>query len=202
MKEKRKPKKLIDRYEKNLENTLCVPYKYKLKKKNKKAQTDFPILMVAFMIIGLLILSPIILKIFISMRDGLGAGFGNVTNGGVEAQTAYNSVMNTAINAWDKVVVAFFVLMILLLFVSAFMIDAHPFFIILYILMAFFLILIAPNMIEAVDKIYDSSIFATETAMLVFMNSLRSHYAEYLVGLMVITGIIIYGKIALFKKRE
>ena len=91
-----------------------------------------------------------------------------------------------------------FVLACILLLVSAFLIDANPFFIILYIFLNFMLILFAPGIISAVDNIYDSTQFVEETAMLTFMDALRTHYAEFLVGMIVLTGIIIYGKLALF----
>lgn len=166
---------------------------------NKKGQIDYPIITFAIIVIGLLILAPVILKIFRTTQSSFSDSFGNMSSGGGEvAQENFNIVMNTAVNFWDKVVIAAFFLAIILLFVSAFFIDANPFFIILYIFMSLMLILFAPNIIEAVDKIYDSSSFATETAMLSFMDTLRIHYAEFLVGIMIITGIIIYGKVALF----
>lgn len=165
---------------------------------NKKAQLDNPMLIFAVIIIGLLLLAPIVLKIMRDVQAPMSSAFGNISAGGAIAQTNVDKVLVTGINFWDKVMVAAFILAVLLLFVSAFLVDAHPFFIILYILMNFFLILLAPNIIQAVDNIYDSPQFATETAMLSFMDTIRSNYAVFLVGMMVITGIIIYGKVALF----
>jgi len=165
---------------------------------NKLGQFDNPVIMFAIIVIGLLLIAPIGLKIMRSIQAPMSTALGNVSNGGQVAQTNFNKVINTGINFWDKVIVSLFVLAIILLFVSAFLVDAHPFFILLYVLLNLFLILFAPNIIEAVDKIYDSSTFAQETTMLVFMNTIRLHYVGFLIGIMVITGIIIYGKIALF----
>lgn len=165
----------------------------------KKGQLDNPIILFAVLVIGLLIVAPIGLKILRSVQQPVANSFGNITGeGGELAQTNFNTVINTGISFWDKVVVAFFVFAVLLVLVSAFLVDANPFFIVLFILMNMFLILFAPNIITAVDHIYDSSQFAQETAMLAFMDTIRSHYAEFLVGVMVLSGIIIYGKIFLF----
>lgn len=167
---------------------------------NKKAQIDNPLIIFAMVVIGLLLIAPIGLKIMRSIQEPVSNSLGNLTGkGGEIAQTNFNTVIVTGINFWDKVVVAFFIFAVLLLLVSAFLVDAHPFWIVLYILMGMFLVLFAPNIIEAVDNIYDSAQFAQETAMLSFMDTIRIHYAEFLVGMMVLTGIIIYGKIALFK---
>jgi len=164
---------------------------------DKKGQLDYPIIMFAVLVISLLMFAPIMLKIFISINDGVGAGLGNVSGGGELAVDNFGAVMNTAINFWDKVIISAFVIAIILLLVSSFFIDAHPFFIFLYVFVSFILILFTPNIIGAVDNIYDSGTFAQEVALLSFMDSLRSNFAIFLVGMMVITGIIIYGKVAL-----
>lgn len=165
---------------------------------NKKGQIDFPIVTFAIIIIGLLIFAPISLKIFRSFSSSFSASLGNVSSGGEIAQANFDKVTGTLITFWDKVIIAAFVLAVLLLFVSAFLIDAHPFFIVLYIFLGFMLVLFAPNIITAVDHIYDNAAFAGEVSMLSFMDALRNNFAVFLVGIIVITGIIIYGKLAFF----
>lgn len=166
---------------------------------NKKGQLDNPVIIFAMIVIGLLIFAPIILKIFMTTQSSFSSSLGNVSAGGAVAATNFNAVMDTAVTFWDKVIVSVFFLAIILLFVSAFFIDANPFFIILYIFTNLMVILFAPNIITAVDHIYDNANFASEVAQLSFMDTIRTHYAEFLVGIMVITGIIIYGKVALFR---
>lgn len=167
--------------------------------KNKKGQLDFPILTLVILIFGLLIIAPVVLKIFVTTQESIGASLGNVTGGGGEVSaTNFNTVMNTAINFWDKVMIAAFVIGVLLMLLSAFFIDTHPVWIVLYVFIMFMLILFAPNIIGALDVIYNSATFASEVSRLTFMDFLRTHFGEFLVGLFVITGIIIYGKIRLF----
>lgn len=169
---------------------------------NKRGQLDNPVMIVAIMIIGLLFLAPVMLKIMTTMKTSVGNSLGNISNGGDVAQTNFNAVMNTAVNTWDKVIMVAFFLLVVLLLVSAFLVDAHPIFIILFILSNMFLILFAPNIIDAVDKVYDSPTFAGEIAKLTFMDTIRTYYGEFLVGLMILSGIIIFGKLALFRSKQ
>lgn len=164
---------------------------------NKKAQFDYPIITFFVLVFGLLLIAPFILKIFISIKTPVSAQLGNVTMGGQIAQANFNSVMDVAINFWDKVIISAFFLSIILLVISSIFIDASPFFIILYIFISFMLVLFSGNIIDSLDAIYSSPQFATEVTYLAFMDSIRLNFGVFLVGIMVLTGIIIFGKIAL-----
>tara|TARA_Y100000310_G_scaffold166099_1_gene165811 strand:+ start:1897 stop:2439 length:543 start_codon:yes stop_codon:yes gene_type:complete len=168
---------------------------------NKRGQIDSPIIAFAVLVIGLMILAPVLLKVFLNVDSSFGNALGNTTAGGDVAKANFKAVSNTLVTFWDKVIIAAFFVAILLLLVSAFFIDAHPFFIVLYILLNFFLILFAPTMITAIDNIYDSADFAQEIVYLSFLDTLRNNFTVFLVGMMVITGIIIYGKLAFFGGR-
>lgn len=166
---------------------------------NKKAQLDYPIIAFFVVVFGLLLLAPIIMKIFVSVKGPISSQLGNMTNGGAIAKENFDHVIDIGITFWDKVIIACFIIALILLVISAILIDTHPLFIILYIFISFMFILFAPNIIESLDAIYESAQFATEVSYLPFVDSLRTHFAEWLIGIMVFTGIIIYGKIALFR---
>lgn len=165
--------------------------------KNKKGQIiDNPIIAVFVLIFILLLLSPIMLKIFLSVHTNIGNSLGNVTGGGEIAKANFQKVTGTLITFWDKVILFAFILAVIILFVSAFLIDAHPFFVFLYIIINFLLIIFIPDMKTALDNIYDSPTFTTEIIYLTFVDALRTYLVPIIIGLMVITGIIIYGKLA------
>ncbi len=166
--------------------------------KNKRGQLDNPIILFAVIVLGLIMFAPIALKVFVNVDSSVGNALGNVSAGGDVAQANFNAVSGTLVSFWDKVIVAAFFVSIILLLVSAFLIDAHPFFIVLYIFLNFMLVLFTPNILQSVDAIYDSANFAGEVAQLAFMDSLRNNFVPFLVGIIVITGIIIYGKLAFF----
>ena len=123
---------------------------------NKKGQIDYPIITWVVIVLGLMILAPIMLKIFHSIQTPMSSSLGNITNGGAVAQSGFNSVMNTAVGFWDKVVLSAFILATLLLLISAFLIDTNPFWLILYIFISFMLILFAGDIIGSLDNIYNS----------------------------------------------
>lgn len=163
----------------------------------KRAQLDNPIIIFVALVFGLMIFAPIMLKIFISIDTGVGNSLGNLSGQqGVIAKQNFDAVTTPLITFWDKVITMAFVLVVILLFVSAFFVDAHPFFLILYILLNFFVILMVPNLETALSHIYDSPTFVTETAQLVFLDSLRTNLTLFTVGIMVLAGIVIYGKLA------
>ena len=164
----------------------------------KKGELDFPIITLIGLIVMLLLIAPVFLKIFSTTQTEFSDALGKVGEGNVTAQANFNSVMNTASGFWDKVIIAAFILSVLTMLLASFFIDTHPVWIILYIFLMFMLILFTPNMIQALDGIYESTTFATETAQLPFMDFVRTHFGEMLVGFFVITGVIIYGKIRLF----
>jgi hypothetical protein len=54
----------------------------------------------------------------------------------------------------------------------------------------------APTIIDSLKTIYDSSSFTTESALMPMTYWLIQYFGEVLVGLLIVTGVIIYGKIA------
>jgi len=167
---------------------------------NKKGQIDYPIITLIVIIVSLLILAPVVLKIFNSIKTPMSDQLANVSGGDIASQN-FNTVMNTATNFWDKVIFAAFILAVILMLISAFLIDTHPFWIILYIFISFMVVLFAPDIVGSLSNIYDSANFATEIAQLTYVNTLRTYFGEFLIGVFVITGIIMFGKIWLFPSK-
>jgi hypothetical protein len=110
-----------------------------------------------------------------------------------------NKVLDTGINFWDEVMIFTLFVGVIILFVSAFLIDAHPFFVIVYIMFSFITILIAPSALESIGSIYDKSYFSTEVTKLVYFDFIRQNVGLFLVILMCLTGIIIFGKVVFFR---
>lgn len=167
--------------------------------KNKKGQLAYPIITFVGIIFGLILLGPIMLKMFNSIQAPFSDALLNQSDGGgVAAAAGFNKVMDTATTFWDKVLVAAFVLSLLLLFISAFLIDTHPVWIILYIFISFMLVMFAPDIVGTLSNIYDSPQFVDEVNQLTFFSTILTHFGEFLVGIIVVTGIIMYGKIKFF----
>jgi len=169
---------------------------------NKKAQLDIPIIAFFVVIVGLIILAPVMLRIFHSIQTPLSNQFGNLTGlGGEVAQTNFNKVMDTGAGFWDEVIVFAFFFGILALVISSVMIDTHPLFIFSYIFIAFMLILFSGNIINSLSVLYGTDMLtAAESNQLSIMSSLIDNYGIFMVGIIIFTGIIMYGKVAFFNK--
>jgi hypothetical protein len=165
---------------------------------SKIGQVDMPIIGFVVLVAALIFLAPVMLKVFHVIQPAISNGLSNSTgSAGVVAAANFNSVMSPLVNMWDKIMVFLFFLAVIILLVSAFLVDTHPFWIILYIMMAFFLVLITPNIMSAAQTLYGGA-FVTEGNQLTFMSWIIDNFSFVLVGLFVITGVIMYGKIRLF----
>ena len=163
---------------------------------------EFPILIFAIVVIGLILMAPIILKVVRTTLSPFSSALGNLSvEGGAIAQTNVNYVLGVFVNFWDGVILFAFLLSVILLFISAFLIDANPFFMILYILMLFLTILFAPEILKAVDKIYEANIYAEEVALLPFIDFIRLNFGLILTAIGILTMIIIYAKIRYFPRQ-
>ena len=161
---------------------------------NKNAQVGI----VAFVgvVIALIFLAPIFLNI-VTTTTGEFADALNSTDS--NAAAAVDSITNTYTGLWDWVLIIIFGLNIVLLLISAFFIDTHPAFLLVYIMVAFFTMAFAPNILDATDKIYNSAHYAGDVAAyLPFMDFLRGHFGAIILGILVLSGIIMYGKFKYF----
>ena len=166
---------------------------------NNNAQIEYPVITLIVVIIFLLIVAPVMLKIFNSFQTPFSANLGNITKSGAVAQENFNYAMNTGRNFWDGFLIFVFFLSVIIMFISSFLIDVHPAFIILYIIISFVTILIAPDAIAGIGTIYSMSAFTTEASQLTFMSALLDNIPIILVGLMFLSGLVIFGKVAFFR---
>lgn len=168
---------------------------------NKKGQLDVPVITFAVVLIGLIILAPVVLKLWNSIHTPLSSALGNTTGqGGVIAQQNVDKIFNTASNMWDKVVMIAVIFSLMLMLISSFLINTHPFWVVVYIIVTFLLVLFAPNIIQVADNIYENANFNTEVNQLSIMDFMRNNYPYVLVGTIVLSGIIMYGKVVGFLK--
>lgn len=157
---------------------------------------QFAIISIVGVIVVLLILAPILLKVVRSITGGFVTGINNTSP---EAANIVDGTYGKFVSLWDYVIMSAFAISVILLFISAFFIDTHPAFVLLYIFVAFLVMAFAPSMLDAIDKIWDSPQFATETGVyLQFTEFLKNNFEGIILGIMILSGIIIYAKIRYF----
>lgn len=158
---------------------------------NKKGFEFAPALFFSLLIV-IFILAPVLLKVISSTTTNL---FSAVNSTSAEAVTEGQASVNLFTGLFDYLIITFLVVNLLILFISAFYIDTHAVFLILYILSAFIFMLFAPNLLYAVEIIW--GVFATETASLPYTSFLQSHAIGFTLSIIFLTGIIIYAKFKL-----
>ena len=147
-------------------------------------------------IIALLFMAPILLNI-VTTTTGEFADAINSTN--PSAAATVDGITNTYTSLWDWALILIFALNVLLLFISAFFIDTHPAFMLVFIMVAFFTFAFAPNILDATDKIYNNAHYAGDVAAyLPFMDFLRGNFGAVVLGIFVMAGIIMYAKFKYF----
>ena len=165
----------------------------------RKGQLDHPIIGFFVLALGLIIIGGIFMKLFVEIKTPLANSLGNTT-GGAEGQAGVNKVLNTAITFWDKIIVFAFLFGIIFVFISAFLIDVHPIFIVLYLLINFIFMLFGPSIIESISIIYDplNGAYFGDSVLhnLPFTVWIAQNFGVFIVGLMIATGIIIYTKLS------
>lgn len=167
--------------------------------KKKKGQIDPGIATFAGIMVFLFFVAPIGIKIVRSTLIPTAQQFENSSNVGMQkGAVEINYLLGVFIGFWDGLIIVAFSAFVLLLFISAFLIDSHPAFMILYLFAFVLTILFAPNMLEAVNNVWDSNEFAEDTAFLSMTNFLRQNFGVILTVIGIMTLIIIFAKIRFF----
>jgi hypothetical protein len=165
---------------------------------NKRGQIQNPVIVFVGVVLLIVLIGPIFMKVFLTMNTTFGDTLGNMSGSGGEiARDNFRAVMGPTISFWDAFLSIAFFASILLLFISAFMIDTSPFWVVIYIISVFFLIIFTPNMMAGIDNIYNNAQFSTEVTYLPLLSWLESNFIFVLIGVIFITGVIIYGKAGL-----
>jgi len=161
----------------------------------KKGQIDFPLITFIIVVIMLLLAGPIILKIVTGTLTPFATALNNTVSGGELAGENVTHIKNVFVNFWDGILIIAFLIVILMLFMSAFLIDASPFFMILYIIMFFLTVIFAPAIMGIVNGIYDSAVYVDEVASLGFLDFIRLNFGIIITIIGVLSMIIIYAKL-------
>jgi len=157
--------------------------------KTKKSQTDLSTFVI--IAIALLFLAPVALKIVNETLDGFSTAL-NETDPTASENVDY--IHSTFVNFWDYLIILGFFSLVVLLFISSFLADTHPLFLIVYIFSAMLLIMFSPYMLEPVKEILGMTEFSDELGQIPLTSFMIQKFNLILLGLIVVTGIIMYAK--------
>ena len=156
---------------------------------NLKAQTDIIAFIVA--IIAILILAPVMLKVVNTSLSSFSTAINQTSNVASERVT---SVHNTFVSFWDWLIAIAFLVNVLMLFVFAFLVDTHPIFSLFYLISSVITISFSHYIITPISTILGMDAFSQEVLQLPITGFIVNWFDLILLGIIIVTGVIMYGK--------
>jgi len=163
---------------------------------NKKGQI-LSIIMFFGIVLAVFVISIILLKAVNTVLTPFSSSIGNVS---VSAGQTVASIQSSFVKWWDIAILLIFFLNVIILLVSAFMIDVHPAFLILYILAVFFMIIFGSSIIGIVDRLFNGGIyginsFDMESGQMPLVKFIVDNFGIVMLGIIIISGIITFAKL-------
>jgi hypothetical protein len=167
------------------------------KKYNKKGFMG-GVAVFVLIVIALVIAAPLLLKVGLTIMDKTSDSL-SILDTSNQSSSFIGDVRNKTTSVFDWAVMLIIFANLLLLLVSSFLIDVHPAFLIIYIIMACLLVLTAPYTMSIAEKLYDMEGIGygdgAVTQYIPMTNFVLQNFGYILVGIIVLSGIIIYAKI-------
>ena len=166
--------------------------------KNKKGQIDFGPAVLVAVILGLILMAPIMIRI---IGVTTGTFFTQMNASAPNAVQPASDAVDKVYNFFDYLIVIAMFINIIVLFISAWFIDTNPVFIILYIMFAFILVLFLPNLVDAVDSVWNkmdaigtSDTWEGNDLSLSYTDFIRRNMTMFTIVIIALSGIVMYSK--------
>jgi len=160
-----------------------------MENKSKKAQSDIIFFIVA--VVALLILAPIMLKVVNTSLDAFSESINNTSQ---VASSTVDDIHQDFVNFWDYLIAIAFLVNVILLFVFSFMVDSHPIFALFYFISAIIAMMFSHTVTAPISIIFGLDSFSAEVLQLSITDFIVSNFDMLLLGVIIVTGIIMYGK--------
>jgi len=171
----------------------------KILARKKRGQLDPGITAWLVVVVIILIMGPVMLKVVRGVLVPTTQQFTNSSQNSMQMGGAkMTQILGVYTTFWDGILLFAFLGATVLLFVSAFLIDAHPIFMVFYVVILLMVVLFAPNILEAVNHIYDSNQFAEEVTYLESMDFIRNNFGLIITLIGILSLLIIYAKMRYF----
>lgn len=115
-----------------------------------------------------------------------------------QSATVVNSVHDSFTHVWDWVIILLLLFNIILLLVSAFLIDIHPAFLVIYIIAILFLVIFMNTFAAVIDSVWNAVGTATETAQTPLQQFVINNFNIIMLGIIALSGVVMYAKFKLF----
>jgi len=171
---------------------------------NKKGQVISIIFIIAT-IVTLILLAPILIKLVIIPSSKFSQALATIDTSN-QSVNAVDYTVTKFTQAFDWVILFFMLFSVMTLLISAFLIDAHPAFFVIYFIAMFMLIIFTPMTLNFLDRMYNCTDYqsasvcagiggwSSEIAYLPITKFVYDHFSLFILGIMMLSGLIMYGK--------
>ena len=168
----------------------------------KKGQVDFAPAMLIAIVIALLLMAPVMIRIIGTVT---GTFFSQMNDTAPYAVEEATGAVDVVYNFFDYLILIALFINIIVMFISAWFIDTNPVFVVMYIMFAFIFVLFLPNLLDAVDRVWDKTDemgdldpWREDTSMnLTYTDWIRRNLIVFMIVVIGLTGIITYAKFKL-----
>jgi len=160
---------------------------------SKTAQMEVSLVVFILLVVGFFYIGITMLKIGNDILNPFEAKVGNMTT---TAGRNVAVIHTSFISFWDWAIMMALLFNIILLFLSAFLIDTHPVFIVFYVIAGILIFIFAPMLLDTVNQLYATTGFDTiANTQMPMLNFVRTYFVYIILAIYFLSGIIIYGKV-------
>jgi hypothetical protein len=155
---------------------------------------QFDVGVVIATLVFLLILAPIMLHLVSSFNSQ----FQNLSSTIISPETnaTIEHIDTTFTNFWDWFVIMWYVMAIIILFISSFFVEINPIFFGIYVVFAMVLVLLTDGLNDMLVQIYqNTTLLATDVANMPYTSWFAGHMIIITMMVIMITGIIMFAKV-------
>lgn len=163
--------------------------------KNKKGQAESVIIFFGI-VVAIFIASIVILRLTNSILTPFANQIEPYSN---QSATVVRAIDTNFAGIWDWVVILLFLFNLILLLVSAFLVDIHPAFLIVYIVAVIFLVIFGNTFAYVIDSVWGAvGRDDVETLQTPMQQFIINNFNIIMLGVIALSGIVMYGKFRFF----
>jgi hypothetical protein len=147
------------------------------------------------LIIGVLIASVVVMRMTNEILTPFQSQIGNMSS---QAGSAVANVHTKFNQWWDYFIILLFAINLIILLVSAFLVDIHPAFLIVYIITIIFMFIFGNYALLALDNIWNMMGTSAEQAISPLQQFIINNFMLIMLGVVFLSGIVMYSKFKFF----
>lgn len=157
---------------------------------NKKGQA-LGIIALFAVVVAIFITSALIINITNKVLTPFSDTLSTISEDASDRVSSTNQMVN---KWWDYAIVLIFIINVIMLFISSFLIDVHPVFIIIYIFALMFLFIFGTSALSTIQDLYLNDNLAEGLQYTPITNWIVNNFMIILLGIAVLSGVIMYAK--------